>query len=165
MTIPSSRQRHKSRKESGTFLRVPTAVLCSPNYCALSLKAKALILDMGARFNGFNNGDLAATYSWMTQRGWRSKDTLHRALRELREAGMIEVTRQGGLLGPSLYSFSWLPVDESKVHPEIVPTRVASGAWRQPRATGDKVKIEKPPRSLGKTDPTIRQEQPKSEAA
>ena len=135
---------------------VPTAVLCCSNYCALSLKAKALILDMGARFNGYNNGDLAAPYSWMQLRGWRSKDTLHRALMELREAGMIELTRQGGLLGPSLYAFTWLPVDICKAHPEITPTRVASGEWqRRTVATDDAVKINLPPRPLGRTAPTI----------
>jgi len=151
-----NRQKTKGRKESGTFLKVPTAVLCCPNYCALSLKAKALILDIGARFNGFNNGDLAAPYSWMQSRGWRSKDTLHRALKELKQAGMIELTRQGGLHGPSLYAFTWLAVDTCKAHPGIAATRVASGDWQRPVATTDEaVKITLPPRPAGKTAPTI----------
>lgn len=160
-----NREKVKGRKESGTFLKVPTAVLCCPNYCALSLKARALILDIGARFNGFNNGDLAAPYSWMQSHGWRSKDTLHRALKELQQAGLIELTRQGGLHGPSLYAFTWLAIDASKAHPEIGATRVASGNWNRPMAAAnDALKIDLPPRPSGKTAPTIGLDQQKKAA-
>jgi len=153
---PRSREKHLGRKESGTFLPVPTYVLSCPNFCALSMKAKALILDIGARFNGFNNGNLAAPWSWMKERGWRSKDTLHRALHELLHAGMIEQTRQGGLHGPSLYAFTWRQIDDCKAPLDVSPTRVASGKWRQPmlgNALGTEIRL--PPRSLGKTAPTI----------
>jgi hypothetical protein len=74
-------QRAKGRKEAGTFLLIPTDVLKSPNFLGLSTKAKALILDIGARFTGFNNGDLAAPWSWMKERGWRSKGTQHTAIK------------------------------------------------------------------------------------
>lgn len=161
---PQSRQKMKGRKESGTFMKVPTAVLRSPNYCGLSLKAKALILDIGARYNGYNNGDLAAPYSWMQALGWRSKGTLHNALQELRQAGMIELTKQGGLHGPSLYAFTWLPIDACKAHPEITETHVASGAWQQPAAVNDAVKIILPPRLSGKTAPVIGEDLRKSAA-
>jgi len=126
-----NRAKLTGRKESGTFMQVPTAVLICPNYCALSLKAKALILDIGARFNGFNNGNLAAPWSWMKQRGWKSKDTLHRALSELRRFNMIELTRQGGLLGPNLYAFTWMAIPLSDKL-DVPATRVPSGKWKQP---------------------------------
>ncbi len=152
---PRSRDKHQGRKESGTFLLVPSYVLFSPNFCALSLKAKALILDIGARFNGYNNGDLAAPWSWMKERGWRSKDTLHRALTELLQAGMIEQTRQGGLFGPSLYAFTWRAIDESKGKADIVPTRVASGKWKiAGQSISAPAKLEVPPRLSGKPAPT-----------
>jgi hypothetical protein len=109
-----TRLKSKGRTETGTFLPVPTDVLNSPNFLSLSTKAKALILDLGARFTGYNNGDLAAPWSWMKERNWRSKDTLHKAIKELMQAGMIEQTRQGGLLGPSLYAFTWRPIDACK---------------------------------------------------
>jgi len=153
---PRSREKHLGRKESGTFLPVPTYVLACPNFCALSLKAKALILDIGARFTGFNNGDLAAPWSWMKERGWRSKDTLHRALQELRRAGMIEQTRQGGLHGPSLYAFTWRPIDACKARLDVSPTRVASGKWRQStldNAQGTEIRL--PPQPSGRTAPAI----------
>ena len=124
--------RTKGRKEAGNFLRVPAAVIDSPNFRCLTTKAKALILDMGAAFNGHNNGDLAAPWSWMRERGWRSKDTLQRALEELQRHGMIELTRQGGLHGPSLYAFTWMPIDRCKDKLEVPSTTVASGKWKQP---------------------------------
>jgi hypothetical protein len=161
---PLSRQKHKGRKETGTFLRIPTAVLTSPNCCALSMKAKALLLDIGARFNGFNNGDLAAPYSWMKLRGWKSKDTLHRALKELLEAGMIELTRQGGLHGPSLYAFTWMAIEDCRGKLDIAATRVASGKWRIPMAIAAK-ETQLPPRPLGQTAPAIGLDHAKRAAA
>jgi len=149
----------KGRAETGTFLPVPTDVLKSPNFLSLSNKAKALILDLGARFTGYNNGDLAAPWSWMQARGWRSKDTLHKAIKELMQAGMIEQTRQGGLHGPSLYAFTWRPIDECKARPEITPTKVASGRWRQSaEVIPVKSKTQLPPRPLGKSAPIIGQD-------
>lgn len=141
----------KGRLTEGTFMRVPTAVLESENFCSLSNKSKALLLDIGARFNGHNNGDLAAPWSWMRRRGWRSKDTLQRALTELRQFGMIELTRQGGLHGPNLYAFTWLPIEACKGKLEIGPTNKASGKWKEAPALVNNF----PPRSLGKATPTI----------
>jgi hypothetical protein len=125
-----SRMKSMGRRDAGNFLRVPSAVLDSGNFCTLSMKAKALILDIGARYNGHNNGDLAAPWSWMQKRGWRSKDTLLRALRELQGYGMIEQTKQGGLHGPSLYAFTWMPIDPCKGKLDVAPTAVPSGKWK-----------------------------------
>lgn len=161
---PISRQKHKGRKDLGTFLRVPTAVLVCPNYRGLSMKAKAMLLDIGARFNGFNNGDLAAPYSWMKERGWKSKDTLHRALKELLEAGMIELTRQGGLHGPSLYAFTWMAIDDCKGKLDVAATRVASGKWQLPMAVAGK-EAQLPPRPVGQSAPAIGLEHAKRAAA
>ena len=126
-----SREKGKGRRQTSTFLPVPCAVLDSPNFRALSNKAKALILDIGARYNGFNNGDLAAPYSWMHKRGWRSKQTLENALRELIRMGMIELTRQGGLHGPSLYAFTWFGIDRCKVRLDVASSPVPSGKWKR----------------------------------
>ena len=155
---PRDRRKFKGRQESGTFMQVPTAVLMSQNFLSLSHKAKALLLDIGARYNGHNNGDLAAPWSWMQARGWRSKDTLHKAIKELLQAGMIELTRQGGLHGPSLYAFTWKQIDECKAHPEITPTRVASGKWGQAGVVAEASKTRMPPRLLGKSAPVVGQD-------
>lgn len=126
-----TRMKTHGRREAGNFLPVPAAVLDSPNFRALSTKSKGLILDIGARYNGHNNGDLAAPYSWMQKRGWRSKETLDAALKELRRYGMIELTRQGGLHGASLYAYTWMPIDPCKGKLDVSPTGVASGKWKE----------------------------------
>lgn len=132
-----SRTRGKSvgRSHSGKFLRVPTDVLNCENFKKLTSKSKALLLDLGSNFNGFNNGDLAMPWSWMKERGWNSKDTLKRAKDELIKYGMIELTRQGGLHGPSLYAYTWLPIEPCKGKLDVGPTSVASGRWKQPPAS------------------------------
>lgn len=123
----------KGRRENGTFLLVPTDVLQSRKYRSLSFKAKALILDFGAQFTGFNNGHLAATWSQMKVHGWASKQTLQAALQELLETGLIEQTRQGGRNRCSLYAYTWKPIDIGRAGSllDVEPTKVASGLWRQ----------------------------------
>lgn len=129
--MPRTRSKAMGRRHTGKFLAVPTDVLLSANFCQLSNKAKALLLDLGAWFNGYNNGDLAMPWSWMKKRGWRSKDTLQRAKDELINYGMIELTRQGGMHGPSLYAFTWLPIEPCKGKLDVSPTKVASGKWKR----------------------------------
>lgn len=128
---PRSRERFKNRRPNGTFLRLSTEVLDSEAFLSLTFKARALLLDIGAQFRGGNNGDLAAPWSWMSKRGWKSKDTLHRALIELLAAGLIEQTRQGGLHCPSLYALTWLPIDECGGKLEIPACPVPSNKWRR----------------------------------
>lgn len=147
-----ARQTGKGASGEGHRLQVPAAVLNSPNYRALSHKAKALILDMGARYNGYNNGNLALPWSWMKVQGWKSKDTLQRAIKELLDAGIIELTRQGGMHAPSLYAYTWFKIDEAKVALDVPFTNVASGKWRTQLAPS---KTEVPPRLSGQCAPTI----------
>lgn len=154
--------RAKGRKETGTFFRIPTAVLNCPNYMGLSKKAQALLMDIGARFNGFNNGNLAAPWSWMKKRGWRSKGTLSNAIKELIDAGMLDLTRQGGLHGPSLYAYTWIEIHESKARLDVPPTRVASGKWKQPRIMQTQPAKVCPPLPTGKPDPLSGEEPPKA---
>ncbi|GAA0707927.1 hypothetical protein [Dokdonella soli] len=126
-----TRERFKGRRTDGWFFRFPVEVLDSPRYCGLSFKARALLLDMGAQYRGHNNGDLAAPWSRMKGRGWKSKDTLQRALRELLAAGMIEQTRQGGLHAPTLYAVTWLPIDECGGKLDVRANLVPSNTWKQ----------------------------------
>jgi hypothetical protein len=125
------RDRMVGRRESGWFARFPVVVLQSTSYRKLSFKSRALLLDLGSQFNGHNNGDLCATWSLMRKLGWRSKDTLQRALAELKEAGMIELTRQGGLHQSSLYAYTWMPIDHCGGKLDVVETSVASNIWRK----------------------------------
>jgi hypothetical protein len=129
--MPPRRNRTTGRSESGSFLGLPHAVLESPNFTLLSAHAVKLLVDLGAAYRGNNNGDLCCTWKLMQRRGWKSRDTLDRARRELLHFGLIELTRQGGMHCPSLYALTWKPIDECKGKLDVAPTRVASGLWRE----------------------------------
>lgn len=138
------RWKHKGRSDSGGFFRLPHAVMDSPNYRAASAKAIKLLADLGFQFRGSNNGDLSAAWGIMKARGWKSRDTRDRALRELLELGLIEKTRQGGLHWCSLYALTWLAIDECGGKLDVPPTTVASGLWKQPPMPSEKQNASTP---------------------
>lgn len=126
------RDRQTGRREAGRFALLPHAVLDSANFIALSAPAVRLLLDFARQYNGHsNNGDLAAPWSQMQRRGWRSRDTLARALAELQHFGMIERCAQGGMHRPNLYAISWAAIDPCKGKLDVAATTVPSGKWRQ----------------------------------
>jgi hypothetical protein len=90
-----------------------------------------LLLDLLAQFNGYNNGDLCAAWRLMKRRGWRSKDSLWKALGELRAENWLEVTRQGGKHVASLYALSFFAIDECGGKLDVRATGRPSGAWRK----------------------------------
>ena len=138
------------RRESGTFFRVPTAVLLSAAYRSLPMRAKALLLDLGAQYTGFNNGHQSAAFRLMKPQGWTSKQTLQAALQDLFRKGLIELTRQGGRNRCSLVGFTWMPIDAARVTValDVPTTRVASSLWRQ--------RSDEMTKKLDSASPTIR---------
>lgn len=130
---PRSRQKHKGRREGGTFAALPHVVLDSANWRNCSAPAIKLLCELARQFNGHNNGDLCATLSLLKTRGWKSSDTISWALKELRHYGLIALTRQGGLLGPSLFALTWIAIDECGGKLEVPVTKVAPGDWKQVR--------------------------------
>jgi hypothetical protein len=131
--MSQSRRRIIGRAESGGYFKQPHALMESPNYRALSPHARMLLNDLGLQFRGANNGDLSAAWKIMQPRGWRSRDTLCRALAELLHYGLIEKTRQGGLNHCSLYALTWQAIDECGGKLDVSATRVASGLWKNPQ--------------------------------
>ena len=128
-----SLSKSKGRREKGPFLALPRAVVDSPQYARLSAYGVKLLIDLYAQYRGNNNGDLSAAYKLMQPRGWRSKGTLHKALQELRQAGWVVVSRQGGRHRCSLYALTYLAIDECKGRDlDISPTAAPLGTWKQP---------------------------------
>jgi hypothetical protein len=130
MAIRDQRDRHTNRRSTQTFMMIPTAVLNSSKFIGLSLKARALLWDIGVEFNGYNNGHLAATWPMMERRNWKSKQTLHNAIQELIAAGMIDCTRHGCRGVPNLFGFTWIPLNEGKNILEVRTGGAASGRWK-----------------------------------
>lgn len=131
-----TREKAKGRKTNHSFAAFPHVLLNTQKYADLSSWGVKLLMDIGAQFNGKNNGDLQASWTCMRQRGWRSKGTLSRAVSELEEAGLILRTRQGGRNHCSLFAITWQPIDECKDKRsglsklEVKSTSVPPGTWK-----------------------------------
>ena len=130
LRVVKRRRKEKGRKTSGTFFQFPTVVLNSPAFLSLCRKSRALLLDLGAQVRGYNNGDIAATYTMLRQRGWTSKETLSLAITELLEKGLIQRTRQGYLGRCGLYAFTWMGIDECKGKLEVKANPVPSHLYK-----------------------------------
>lgn len=131
---PRDRGKATGRKAEGSFVQVPHALIECPNWRLMSPYAVKLFFDLYGQYRGSNNGDFTAAWKIMRPKGWRSKATLQKALRELDWFGMIELTRQGGLNRASLYGVTFKPIDECKGKLDIPPTRLPSRRWGIPVA-------------------------------
>ncbi len=121
----------KGRRESGTFVAIPDKVVRHEKFAALSPIATKLLCDCLAQYNRINNGDLCVTFKVMQRRGWRSKQTLARALAELERTGFLIRTRQGGRNRCSLFALSFFAIDDCKGKHDLQPTAAPPGDWKQ----------------------------------
>lgn len=112
------RERHKRNRANSrrigdsSFVSLPNNFLRSETLENLSPSASKLLFQMLRQLGKDNNGDLQASWSVLKDRGWKSKATLNKALRELRKAGVITQTRQGGRNLCSLYALTFVAIDE-----------------------------------------------------
>ena len=111
-----SKHKKNLRGSTGpTFAGIPHIVLEHPDFLRLPHRARALLLDVVYQFNGYNNGDLTVAFGFMRRRGWRSKETLSKAVNDLVSANLIIKTRQGKFQNPGascdLYALMWKSID------------------------------------------------------
>ena len=126
----------KHGRDGGQFAAIPHNVLNSHAYLSLGAYAVKLLIDMLVQFRGSNNGDLCASFSVMQKRGWRSKETLQNAKKELIEACLIVETRKG--MRPnkaSLYAVTWHPLDTCGGKLDMSPQAFPRGAYKQYQPT------------------------------
>jgi hypothetical protein len=108
----AARNRHKGNRIGEGFIALPYSVLNSPLFIALSPHALKLLIDLAAQYRGDNNGDLSLAWKLMKPRGWRSEATLHKAKRELLDAGFLYETRKGQRPNLcSLFALTWQHLD------------------------------------------------------
>ena len=125
-----TRLKAKGRREKGTYVGIPHSITRSREYAALPAPAVKLLIDLADQFNGFNNGDLQATWRLMERKGWRSKATLYRALNKLLERGFILVSRQGGKHKCTLFALTYLAIDDCKGKLDVAETIVPPNTWK-----------------------------------
>ena len=125
-----------------------------PDYTNLSASAIRLLVELAYSYKGGNNGDLCPAWTLMKERGFRSKATLTRVIKELVAAEMIMLTRQGQFIRnkASLYALTWAPIDEcSGKDLEESSTRIPSRNFSLERQQGWPRKLDQPVRKLYRT--------------
>jgi len=133
------RVKSKGRRESGSFISLPHNIVNSDEFCKLSAISVKLLIDLFSQFKGKNNGDLCCSWTPMKKRGWRSKDTLFRAMSELESKGWIIRTRQGNRNKANLFAVTWRGIDECKGKLDLAPNPRPLNMW----------KLDPPPRLPG----------------
>jgi hypothetical protein len=106
-------KRRDSGRDAGGFIALPWSVLDSAAYLALSMHARALLLEIARQYVRDNNGRLLASRAFMAGRGWKSADMLTKAKRELLEGGFIYETVKGHRPNrASWYAITWQSLDK-----------------------------------------------------
>lgn len=114
---------------------VPLTLLRHDNFTRLSPWANKLVLDLARQYTGFNNGYLCASRTLMGKCGWRSSNTLQRAVAELEHYGIVMRTQQGGRNRPTLHALTWRRIDEKPGKPlDVRPTPKPLDLWKEPQA-------------------------------
>lgn len=109
--------KHKGGGFGERFVGIPHSAYSSPLFVALSPWSIKLLVDLGAQYNGRNNGDLAAAFTLMKPRGWNSETTLNKAKKQLLAAGFIIEMRKGKRPNTcSLFALAWRPLNPSPKH-------------------------------------------------
>jgi hypothetical protein len=127
----ASRPNAKNRRPSKPFLRLPRDIVDSVEYAELSAIAVKLMIDLHAQYRGNNNGDFTIAWRVIEKRGWKSKDTLYRAVGELQDFGFVIVTRRGGRRIPTLYGLTYLPIDACGGKLDVRASNTASNTWKK----------------------------------
>jgi len=131
-----SHVKRNRKAPNGQFAAIPHAVLKTRKYASLDGWGVKLLLDLMVQYNGKNNGDLSMPWSVLKERGWRSKGTMARAERSLREVGFIIKTRFGGKHHCNLYAITWQPINEcisqetGQPKHDCKPTLQQIGGWK-----------------------------------
>lgn len=124
--------RIKHNKNKGRFAGVPFVVMNHPDYVNLGFSARALLYEFALQYNSKNNGKLCAVHSQLSKRGWGSEETLRKNIKELLEANLLMLTKQGmygaGKRLPNYYAITWQPIDDIKgfemdVNSTVTPIR------------------------------------------
>lgn len=150
MARGKNRFKENAEKRGGQpFAPMRIDVTSSEAWANTSAWGIRLIMNLVAQYRGNNNGDLCATWKFMKNRGWKSKDTLDRAKKELLDKKWIVITRKGGRKTPDLIALTFWGIDEcnGKLDPHIFPRLNPLDSWK-----------------VGNTPPDIQKEKAKEKA-
>jgi hypothetical protein len=104
----------KNKRDGDRYVALPHVVIDSPSYRALGHPARALLIDIARQYTGSNNGRLVACAKYLKPLGWKSNDTVSRALVELKEQALLIETRMG--MRPNRaawFALAWYSLDKA----------------------------------------------------
>lgn len=127
--MPKSYAKVKGRNDKIQFIGIPRHCAEHKNFYSLGAHALKLLIDLLFQYRGFNNGAMAATWTEMEKRGWKSRDTLRSALFELEIKGWIVVTRRGGRNSANLYAVTFRPINDCNGKLDV-PAGPPPGFWK-----------------------------------
>jgi hypothetical protein len=104
-TARENYQRKRGRKNKlPPFVMLPKWLLDSPAYAALSLPARAALVELLHVYDGFNNGTLGMSVRRLSERLGCSLNTAGRALHELDDVGFVDTMKIGSFTRKRLAS-------------------------------------------------------------
>lgn len=122
-------------KGSGRFVMLTYDILNSPAWEGLSTQARAVLIQIAKRYNGGNNGALAASVRNLASECRINKDTAAKAVKELLNAGFLELAQAGAFSfkkrHAAEYRLTWLKCDQTGAR--------GSRAWKTKDATQDQL--------------------------
>jgi hypothetical protein len=100
-------RKHDRETRKDRYFALHHYMLKTEAWKALSAPARAVYLQIGLRYDGFNNGKLAFSVRDAAKECNLAKNTVGRALKDLVRLGFIEETRHGGLSRKTRIASEW----------------------------------------------------------
>ncbi len=99
----------KKRGPSEHWVRLDDRTLKGESWQSLSAAAKIFYIHLKSEYYGSNNGKIKLSYSQMENvKGCCCRDSISKAIKELKEKGWITKKKQGGLYRyENLYKITW----------------------------------------------------------
>lgn len=117
--------------DGGAAFLIPITLFRHENFTRLSPWGHKLLMDVARQYSGYNNGYLCASRTLMRPCGWKSTDTLQRAVEELEHYGLLLRTRQGGRNRATLHALSWRRIDDKgNDRLDVLPTMKPTDDWK-----------------------------------
>ncbi|MDD5479501.1 hypothetical protein [Rhodoferax sp.] len=109
----AKKSRVDQSREPGGYCALPWCVIDSQAYQSLSYPAVALLIELARQRQGGDNGRYLLSGRYLATRGWRSRDVIDRARRELLDAKLIYQTVQGHRPNKaSWFALTWYSLDK-----------------------------------------------------
>lgn len=130
MATRGSGMKTKARRPSGQrFAMLPVDLVMHVSVTTLDHAAFRVLVVLATEYRGKNNGAVGITRAQAKAAGVGGKNTLYRALKNLIDRGLIEITSHASRVPPrpAMYSMAWLPVDDTE---HSIRTRTPSHNYR-----------------------------------